>query len=182
MSTGCLHEGYKQLILYLNGLVLGAYRCPGQSGPPCDPNQGQLIVQQFINALDTIRCKLPDDIKNQLIIAAENISNESTNTIIKINLLYIIVIFVTLLILIILIYLTIYLNDYILLFSIISIVIIIIAALILLFGINMIYKNSSNAIKIQRDIIVTILTQIVDAGESGLSCLANDPSCPCVTC
>jgi hypothetical protein len=161
-ATGCADDGKYQLKLLLSNIVLGALRCPNPGGGPCsDPN---FALNQLINAFKTFECTLPNDIVNQ-------INNESSSTISKVNLLYVVIIFSTLIILTIFIFLGMYLQQY-LLFSILSVVLIILAAIILLFALNSIYKISSDNVSI-------LLTNIQDAINNGYCCLGGGN---CVTC
>lgn len=156
---------------YIEGIVVGALRCPyPPTGPPCDVNQGQIIYNQLNSAITTVKCKLPKDLVNQ-------ITTESSSVVSKVNLLYIIIIFSTLLLLVIFIYFAIYLPDAILVFAILSVVIIILAAIILLYGINSIYNQSNNTISL-------LLTDVKNAIDSGFCCLGscNKGQCICPTC
>lgn len=160
-ATGGVDQGKINLVEYLSNIILGALRCPNPAGGPCsDPN---IILNQLINAFKTFDCKLPDDIVNQ-------ITTESSTTVSTVNLLYVVVIFSTLIILTIFIFLGMYLEQY-LLFSILSIVLIILAAIILLFALNSIYKQSSDTVSI-------LLNDIKDAIDYGFCCLGTN-KCGC---
>ncbi len=138
-----------------------------------------LIVESIIS---TFECSLPKDIINKLKLYINNIVSESSNIVSYVNLLYIITIYVTLLLLIIFVYLTIYLqNDsYTLLFVILSIIVIIIGALILYFGLNYIYNQSSTYITTQRDQLIGLINDIDRAKDRALCYAGNCKPALCI--
>lgn len=177
MSITCSEDiiQFGEIVLnsFLKQIIVGALRCPERPGlndPPCDPNRGEIIYNLLYNAITTVKCKLPKDLVNQ-------ITNESSSVVSKVNLLYVIVIFSTLIILMIFIYLAIAFPDTVLIFAILSIVMIILNAIILLVGLNSIYKQSNDTISL-------LLTDVKDAIDSGFCCLGScaKGQCLCLTC
>ena len=131
------------------------------------------FLSDFVN---TFKCNLPADLLDLIEADFNSIKLESSNIVSKVNLLYIVTIYVTLLILIIFIYLTIYFNNntYTLLFAILSVIVLIIGAVVLFFGLNYIYSNSTTLISTRITHIIDIFT---NASKQALCCSGQ-----CIAC
>jgi hypothetical protein len=175
-TPDCIHSGIVNLLFIIDLVLLGSLKT--DYGP---------IVDKLGKAYQTFNCKLPKDIDTRIRALITQISNESSNAVKKVNVLYAIVIFITMWLVVVFLYLTIYLNNntYTLVFLILSTIIIIIAALLLLFGANSIYNTSTTNVTNYLAEIGTIVTNIRLAGEEGFCCLGNcslvNPTL-CTTC
>lgn len=137
-----------------------------------------LLLKQVWN---TFKCNLPIDIEEQISQYITLITNQSSSAVSTVNLLYVVIIFVTLFILFLLNYIAIYMkNDgYTLTFAILTIIIIIAAAVILLLTTANTYSNSATNVTTYLTQIQDILFKIKDAGELGLCCLGGCSTCKC---
>lgn len=176
-DENCINSGINQLTQFIIAVINGS-----------QPVSGPIIVQRLTDAFQTFKCKLPPDIKNQITKIIEQISVESSNVVVNVNILYLTVIFIILFLLIIFNYATIYLqsNTATLIFLLLSLFIILIGALIIYAGVNRIYNNANNNITILVDNLQKLLTSIECAGQSGFCCLASflpQSTCAkCITC
>lgn len=108
------------------------------------------------NVLKTFTCYLPADMIDKIESDISYVLEESSAIVSRVNLLYIVTIYVTLLLLIILIYLNSYFHGYTFWILFLSIIILIISGLILYFGLSYLYGNSTNFVNtiINHDIAI----------------------------
>jgi cytochrome c biogenesis protein CcdA len=130
----------------------------------------------------TIKCNFPKDIEVRVSGYITRITNESSQAVSTVNLLYVIIIFFTLFILIILIFLTIYYkNDtYTIAFGILSGIIVIAAALILLLTTAGTYTNANNNVQLYLTQLNDVLLEIRYAIDQGLCCIGGCKTCKCI--
>lgn len=135
----------------------------------------------LLEGWNTLKCNLPKDIEEKVSSYVSRIQNESASAVTTVNLLYVIIIFVTLFILFILNYIAIYYENssYTIAIGIFSLIIIIAAAVILLLMTSSTYSNSATNVSLYLTQIQDILFQIKDAGELGLCCIGG---CGCISC
>lgn len=135
----------------------------------------------LLQVWNTFKCNLPKDIEEKVSSYVSRIQNESASAVTTVNLLYVIIIFVTLFILFILNYIAIYYENssYTIAIGIFSLIIIIAAAVILLLMTSSTYSNSATNVSLYLTQIQDILFQIKDAGELGLCCIGGCGTCIC---
>jgi hypothetical protein len=129
----------------------------------------------------TIKCNFPKDIEVRISGYITRITNESSQAVSTVNLLYVIIIFLTLFILIILIFLTIYYkNDtYTIAFGILSGIIVIAAAIILLFTTAGTYSNANDNVQLYLTQLNDLILEIRYAIDQGLCCIGGCGQCKC---
>lgn len=137
-----------------------------------------LVLKQVWN---TFKCNLPKNLEEQVSHYITLISNQSSSAVTTVNLLYVVIIFVTLFLLFLLNYIVIYLkNDsFTLGFAILTFIIIIAAAVILLLTTGNTYSNSATNVTTYLSQIKNLVFQIKDAAELGLCCLGGCSTCKC---
>jgi hypothetical protein len=133
-----------------------------------DVFQRSEIFIRLSAAINTFRCKLPQEITTQIV-------NISTNNVSAINKAYIVIIFVTLFLLVVLNYIAILYqsSNVIFICIILSMFVLVAGVLLMYFWVRSIYTGSANELTV-------LLDNMLNAGKDSLCCAGL--CCPCTSC
>jgi hypothetical protein len=179
----CIGSGAETLKIYVREVLVGALGATG----------GVDLYNKLSDALTSIQCSFPINLKDRIIFLVTQISAESATLVKDVLIFVIVIIFFTLLLLVILIYITFFVFTPLAmgLTFFFSLVVIIVAVVLLYFGVLNIYNTSHDNIDKLLTDIENLLIQVQCSGENGLCCICSTftpcnvvcgGKCSCVIC